>query len=110
MKTKLILMLVVMVIGCAGVLQTGILNDAYASYDVENYEEALEKIRLAENLNRMTPELMAELTYLKAQTYEQMGRKNAAVTLYQYLNEQHSGSQYGYFAAKKLTKIVTNSP
>jgi tetratricopeptide (TPR) repeat protein len=113
MKTKLTLMLVVtmfMLVGCAGVLQTGSLNDAHESYNAENYEEALDKIRLAENLNKMTPELRAELTYLKAQTYEQMGRKNSAVTLYQYLKEQHPESQYGFLATQKLTKVEADAP
>jgi tetratricopeptide (TPR) repeat protein len=112
MKTKLISMLVAivfMLIGCAGVLQSGSLNDAYESYNAEKYEEALKKIRLAENLNKMTPELRAELTYLKAQTYEKMGRKNSAVTLYQYLKEQHPESQYGFLAAQILTKIEADA-
>jgi hypothetical protein len=113
MKTKLTTMLVatmLMLIGCAGVMQTGSLNDAYESYKAENYEEVLKKIRLAENLNEMTPELKAELTYLKAQTYEQMGRESPAVTLYQYLKEQHSGSQYGFLAAQNLIRIDTGTP
>ena len=99
-----------MLTGCAGILQTGSLKDAYKNYNEENYEEAFNKIRLVENISEMTDELQAELTYLKARTYEQMGEKNEANALYQYLKDQHSVSQYGYLAAKNLAKIETNSP
>lgn len=104
MKKVLIVSLALLVVGCASAVQTGSISQAYANYEGKNYEETLESIRLAENISKITPELKAELTYLKAQTYEEMGRYETAETLYEYLKNQHRDSQYGYLAAKRLKK------
>jgi ribose 5-phosphate isomerase len=50
----------------------------------------------------MSDETKAELTYLKAMTYEGLGDGETANTLYEYLAQEHSNSQYGYMAIKKL--------
>jgi hypothetical protein len=50
----------------------------------------------------MSPETKAELIYLKASTYEQLGKNEIAHTLYEYLAQEHSSSQYGYLAVRKL--------
>lgn len=102
MKKILIVSLALLVVGCASAVQTGSISQAYENYEGKNYEETLKSIRLAENISTITPELKAELTYLKAQTYEEMGRYETAQTLYKYLKNQHGDSQYGYFAAKRL--------
>jgi hypothetical protein len=50
----------------------------------------------------MSAETKAELTYLKAKTYERLGKSEIAHTLYEYLAQEHSNSQYGYLAVKQL--------
>jgi len=50
----------------------------------------------------MNAEQKAEVTYLKAQTYEQLGQTERANTLYQYILDQHSKSQYAYLTRKKF--------
>ncbi len=102
MKKFFIASLMLLVVGCAGLVQTGSLSGAYESYENKDYEETLKLIRLAENITEINPELKAELTYLKAQTYEEMGENETAETLYQFLKEHHNDSQYGHLAAKRL--------
>ena len=88
--------------GCANFAKTASIEEAYEHYDSKDYGEVLVHITRAENFSQISPETRVELTYLKAQTYEQLGEKGKAKTLYTYLMEQHADSQYGYFAKKKL--------
>ncbi len=104
MKTIFITGVLLALTACAGLIQTGTLNDVHKSYQDKNHDETLKLIRLAENINELSPELKAELTYLKALTYEEMGQHEQAKTLYQYLKEHHKASQYSYLAAKRLEK------
>ncbi|AFP32315.1 hypothetical protein MRBBS_3379 [Marinobacter sp. BSs20148] len=50
----------------------------------------------------MSAEKKAELTYLKAKTYERLGKSEIAYTHYEYLAREHGNSQYGYLAVKQL--------
>ncbi len=104
MKKVFIAGLTFLIVGCAGLVKVGSISDAYESYQEKDYDETLRLIRLAENVGETNPEEKAELTYLKAQTYEGMGQYETAETLYQYLKDQHKDSQYGYFATKRLEK------
>jgi len=88
--------------GCASFAKTASIEEAYEHYGSKNYDEVLVHISRAENFSEISSETRIELTYLKAQTYEQLGEKGMAKTLYTYLNEQHSDSLYGYFAKEKL--------
>ena len=88
--------------GCAGTIQSGSITEAYKKYDDQNYAKTLELITLAENIKATTPEMKAELTYLKAQTYDNLGEHELATTLFRYLATEHRDSQYGYLAERKL--------
>ncbi len=61
-------------------------------------------INQAEKVKSTTPELQAELTYLKALTFQKMGRYGEEEALYRYLVEQHPKSQYGCMAKEQLDK------
>ena len=103
MKQKfLFLLLTLIVAGCSSVIQSASITEAYKKYEVQDYESTLELITRAENINETTPEMKAEMTYLKAQAHEGLGNYDVANTLYEYLAEQHQDSQYGYLASKKL--------
>ena len=102
MKKLLISCSFILITGCANVLQTGSISDAYKRYEAEDYEKTLELITLARSINNTSPELIAELTFLKAKAYEKMGQLETAQTLFEYLKDQHINSQYGYLAAKSL--------
>ncbi len=96
------LVLCLQLVGCAGLIQSTSLTDAYKSYDRGNYQRALEQIARSETITEPGPGIQAELAYLKARTYEQLGEHETAHSLYSYLAEQHADSQYGYLASRKL--------
>jgi hypothetical protein len=87
---------------CASLIQTASISEAYKHYERQQYDRTLELISQAENAEAMSDETKAELTYLKAMTYEGLGDGETANTLYEYLVQEHSNSQYGYMAVKKL--------
>lgn len=105
MKTIILAGIALLVTGCATFVQTGSIEKAYEQYEAQDYEDTLELIIRAEHIKETNPETKAELTYLKAQTYEKMGQIEKAITLYEYLSEQHADSQYGYLANKKLGNL-----
>lgn len=101
-KKVLLLGLTLFIAGCTGMIQSTSILEAYKKYDAQEFEQTLELISRAENFKNTAPEMKAELTYLKAQTHENLGQQEIANTLYEYLVEQHKDSQYGYLASKKL--------
>ncbi len=61
----------------------------------------MELIIRSENVKETTSVMKAELTYLKAQTYEKLDQPEKSATLYEYLKGQHVDSQYGYLATNE---------
>ena len=102
MKKAFVIVILVVISGCASQVQKGAIQLAYSNYEDRDYEDTLKYISQAENVRDTSAELKAELVYLKAQTYEKMGDYEKANSLYTYLKEQHKESQYGYLAAKRL--------
>ena len=88
--------------GCAGLIQTASVSEAYKHYERQQYGRTLELIVRAENAVETGAETRAELIYLKARAYEGLGESDIAIALYRYLAEQHAGSQYGYLASEQL--------
>jgi lipoprotein NlpI len=88
--------------GCASLIQTASISEAYKHYNLQQYERTLALISQAENADAMSAEKKAELTYLKAKTYERLGKSEIAYTHYEYLAREHGNSQYGYLAVKQL--------
>lgn len=87
---------------CSSLIQTASISEAYKHYERQQYDRTLELISQAENAEPMSDETKAELTYLKAMTYQDLGDGETANTLYEYLAKEQSNSQYGYLAVKKL--------
>lgn len=92
--------------GCASLIQSASVSEAYKHYELQEYKRTLELITQAETANAMSAEMKAELTYLKAQTYEKLGLNDTAQALYKYLAQEHGKTQYGYLAAKKLDVAI----
>ena len=103
---KLILIsLVILSVGCASTTRENsisLIGLAYANFQDGNYENTLLHIIQVEQGGKITDEQKAELIFLKAQTYDEMGQRMKAEGLYEYLKEEHSSSQYGYLASKLL--------
>ena len=105
-KKAPLLALILCLAACANMIQSASLSEAYKKYELQEFERTLELITRTENAKETTPEMKAELTYLKALTHEKLGKQKIANTLYEYLVEEHKDSQYGYLAGKKLnTKL-----
>ena len=88
--------------GCASLIQSASVSEAYKHYELQKYERTLDLITQAENADAMSDDMKAELTYLKAQTYERLGLYDTAQALYEYLAKEHGKTQYGYIAVKQL--------
>ena len=95
----------VLLAGCGSFAKTASIEEAYEHYYSKEYDEVLVHIIRAENFSEISPETRIELTYLKAQIYEQLGEKGKAKTVYTYLIEQHADSLYGNFAKEKLASF-----
>lgn len=108
MKKILLLALTFSLTACASTIQSTSLSEAYKKYEQQEFERTLILITRAENAKDTTPEMKAELTYLKAQTFEKLGRQKIANILYEYLVEEHKNSQYGYLASEKLNTKIQN--
>ena len=104
MQKVILLAFTILIAACAGTIQSASISEAYKKYELEDYEQTLELITQAENIRATTPEMKAELTYLKAQVLENMGQQQIADTLYQYLAEEHQDSQYCYLARERLAR------
>lgn len=104
MKKFAVIVLAVSIIGCSSQVQNGAIQLAYSNFNDRDYEDTLEYISQAEQAKQTNPELKAELTYLKAQTYEKMGEYQKAKSLYKYLSVEHKSSQYGYLALERLNQ------
>lgn len=104
MKKIALIGMMVFLAGCTGLMQTGSISKAYEAYENQEYASTLKLITQAENISKVTPELKAELTHLKAHTFSKLGQNEKATTLFEYLKDQHKDSQYGYLAAMWLEK------
>ena len=103
MKAIFLIGLTLLVTSCASTIQSASVLEAYKKFESQEYNRTLELITRAENSKNTPPEMKAELTYLKAQTYEQLGQQKVAKTLYEYIVEEHGDSQYAYLATDKLS-------
>lgn len=90
----------------SSLIQSTSLCKAYQKYGRRQFERTLELISRAENIRETTPEMKAELTYLKATSHEGLGQQEIANTLYEYLAAEHKHSQYSYLASKKLSSSI----
>jgi len=106
MKKIIILIMSIFIVGCSSMVQKGAISLAYSNFEGRDYEDTLRYISQAENERQPSVELKAELTYLKAQTYEKMGEYRKAKSLYEYLKNEHRSSQYGYLASQRLEENV----
>jgi len=103
--TIIMLIGVLFVMACSSTIQTATISEAYKKYGAQKYSQTLALISRAEKAKTLTPEIKAELTFLKAKTYEGLGQTIKAKALYSYLKQEHKDSQYSYLANKKLEAL-----
>lgn len=93
---------IVILAGCDGLAQRGALQFAYTDIKTGKYESALKNLSDAESYKKPTPELEAEMLYLKAVCYSGMGRHEEAIGLLVYIIDKFPDSSYAYQAKAKL--------
>ena len=72
-KSFAILGLSLLMFGCSNSLQKSSIQLAHSNYEIGDYQDSLDYVQQAERYGSLTPAIKAELTYLKAQSYEAMG-------------------------------------
>ena len=87
--------------GCA-TAQKGAMSRAYSGIKKGEYEFALKRLSDAENYVEPTPQLMAEITYLRAVCYEGLERYGDAIGALKFLIDKYPDTSYAYQAKEKL--------
>ncbi len=83
--------------------QKGALNKAYSSYNDQEYAKVLQFTSQAESHRTPTPELQAEILFLKALALERMERPYEVRGLLQHLAKNYPDTPYGSMAKVKLS-------
>jgi len=104
-KLTLLIAASLFVLGCA-TSETGTvnryLNKAYKSYESGEYGSVILLTSQAENYEKPTHNMKAEIIFLKALALEKMGRIDEAQGIYRYLSSEFNNTEYGYKADEKL--------
>jgi hypothetical protein len=93
--------------GCASA-QHGAMLRAHSGIEKGKYAFSLKRLADAEKYTEPTPELKAEICYLKGVCYEGMGMSADAKAMFKYAVDHYPDSQYGYRAKEKLLATDTS--
>jgi len=88
--------------GCAGMAQKGALSGAHSAIKKSKYDDAIVKLSQAESYKIPTPELQAEMSYLRGYCYEMLKRTPEAIGCYRYVVDAFPSSSYAYQARERL--------
>ena len=92
-------------LGCATTVQKGAMDLAHSRISKGEYERALKELYYAEGYKEPTPDLKAEIVYLRAICYEGLGRYDDAIGALKYLIDKFPDSSYAYQAKERLRAI-----
>ena len=95
---------VVALAGCASA-QRGAMSRAHSGIEKGEYEFALKRLSEAEKYVNPTPDLKAEIVYLRATCYEGLERYSEAIGALRYLIDKLPDTSYAYQAKEKLREI-----
>jgi tetratricopeptide (TPR) repeat protein len=95
---------VVALAGCASA-QRGAMSRAHSGIEKGEYEFALKRLSQAEKYVDPTPDLKAEIVYLRATCYEGLERYSEAIGALKYLIDKFPDTSYAYQAKEKLRKL-----
>jgi len=74
-------------------------------YKEGEYKFALEMLSSAEQHKESTPDLKAEIVYLRATCYEGLERYDEAIGAFRYLVDKLPNTSYAYQAKEKLRRL-----
>ena len=95
---------IVALAGCASA-QRGAMLRAHSGIEKGKYEFALKRLSDAEKYVEPTPDLKAEIVYLRASCYEGLERYSEAIGSLKYLMDKFPDSSYAYQAKEKLREL-----
>lgn len=90
--------------GCAS-LQGQALEFAQNSLDHGRYQSALRHLHRAGHYGKFSPEAQAEISYLRGQAYEGLGRLSEAVASYKYVINKFPDTPSAYQAKERLEAL-----
>ena len=90
--------------GC-GLAQQGALSFAYDAYARGDFDKALGELSEAENYTKPSPELHAEIVFLRSQCLEGKGQMEEAVGGYKYIVQNYPTSEYAFRSKEKLASL-----
>ncbi len=99
-----VLLLSSLLAGCS-IGQMGAMSRAHAGLADKRYEFTLKRLAEAEQFNSTTPELQAEISYMKAQCYDGMSKSAEAVGMYRYVVNTFPKSEFAFMAREKLAAM-----
>lgn len=100
-RIAILLSLVLIVAGCA-TAQKGAMGRAYSAIKDGRFESALARLSDAEKYVPPSPELQAEISFLRGQSYEGMKRTPEAIGSYRYIVGTFPKSIYAFQAIERL--------
>lgn len=101
---RLLLPALLLFSGCA-TAQRGAMLRAHTRMEHGRYEDALAKLSDAEKYTPPTPQLEAEISFLRGQCYEGLHRIPEAVGCYRYLADHFPDSIFAYQAREKIALL-----
>ena len=96
--------LVLTLAGCA-TAQKGSMLSVYSDIKKEHFNAALAELSSAEGYVKPTPQLQAEISYLRGQCYEGLNRQSEAVGSYKYVATTFPESSYAFQAKERLLAL-----
>ena len=93
-----------MIMGCA-TAQRGAISRSYKMIEDGKYESALRRLSAAEKYVEPTPELSAEICFLRARCFEGLNRLDDAVGLYDFILEMYPDTQHAFRAQRRLKTL-----
>jgi tetratricopeptide (TPR) repeat protein len=104
LKCSGMLICITFLAGC-GMAQRGAMIWAYSDIEKGKYESALQNLSEAEGYEEPAPELKAEILYLRAVCYANLGRRIEAVGTLKYIIDKFPDSSYAYQAKETLLQL-----
>jgi outer membrane protein assembly factor BamD (BamD/ComL family) len=104
MKSVTILVLILTLIHCSGcaTAQKGAMLRAHSGIEKGKYDFALRRLADAERYVGPTPQLKAEIAYLRGICYAGLGKAAEARAMFKYVVDHYPDTEYGYKAKEQI--------
>ena len=102
--TLTLTLVTLIIMGCA-TAQRGAMGISYSLIEDGKYESALRRLSQAELYVEPTPELRAEISFLRAKCYEGLNKTDDAIGLYEFIVQKFPDTQYAFQAQRRLRRL-----